>query len=45
MKDVNMAAFSDKQAKIHGDLEMTPAEPSGSFYSKGHELVGMLKQK
>ena len=45
MKDVNMAAFSDEQGKIHGDFEMTPAEPSGSFEFEGNELVRNLKEK
>ena len=44
MKDVNMATFSDEQAKVHGEIETTMAESGESFSSKGNGIVDSLKQ-
>ena len=44
MKDIRMAAFSDEQAKAHGEIETTPAEAGDSFNGKGNRIVDDLKQ-
>ena len=44
MKDVHMAAFSDEQAKVHEEIETSPAEPDDSFGSKGNDIVDKVKQ-
>lgn len=43
IKDVNMAAFSDEQGKVHGEVETAPVESSHSFGFKGSKLIDNVK--